>query len=268
MSVHDRYSTGVTSPPPGILIGRQPTDLTSGSRFGAFVRGRRSQTFAQLNWTAPPVEQISTAWTKLSSGAARINTSLLKRTVDVVGATIGILVLGPFLLLVALLIRLESPGPALFRQRRLGRGGVPFRIYKFRSMTVVEDGPTILQASPGDSRLTRLGSFLRRSCIDEMPQLLNVLKGEMSLVGPRPHAVAHDAFYSQMIPGYEARFLVRPGIAGLAQVSGCRGATPTIESMAVRVALDQEYIAAWSVTMDLRMLARAVTEGPFSPAAY
>jgi lipopolysaccharide/colanic/teichoic acid biosynthesis glycosyltransferase len=109
---------------------------------------------------------------------------------------------------------------------------------------------------------------LRRSCIDELPQLLNVLKGEMSLVGPRPHALAHDRYYRSVIPGYERRLLVRPGIAGLAQVSGYRGATPTIESMAGRVALDQEYIANWSLGADVRILLQAVSQGPFHPAAF
>jgi putative colanic acid biosynthesis UDP-glucose lipid carrier transferase len=206
--------------------------------------------------------------TDLRLGAARSNESWMKRAIDIVGASVGLIVLGPFLLLTALAIRLESPGPALFRQRRTGRGGETFWILKFRSMTVVEDGSHIVQAAPSDARLTRLGGFLRRSCIDELPQLLNVLGGQMSLVGPRPHAVWHDEQYEQLIGTYRDRFLVRPGIAGLAQVSGYRGATPTTNFMADRVALDREYIANWTLGEDLRILLRAVSDGPFHPAAF
>jgi lipopolysaccharide/colanic/teichoic acid biosynthesis glycosyltransferase len=204
----------------------------------------------------------------LAEHADRSNRSALKRLLDVLGATGGLVLLGPFLILVAVLIRIESPGPALFRQTRTGRGGKTFGMYKFRSMTVIEDGADVVQASPNDGRLTRFGPFLRRSCIDELPQLLNVLKGEMSLVGPRPHAVAHDAYYSTVIQNYEHRHLVRPGIAGLAQVSGHRGPTPTVDLMAARVALDLEYIATWRLASDLEILFRAVTEGPFGPAAF
>jgi putative colanic acid biosysnthesis UDP-glucose lipid carrier transferase len=203
----------------------------------------------------------------LDAGAGRSNRSWLKRVLDIVGAVGGLIFLAPFLLLVALAIRLESPGPVLFRQRRTGRAGVTFHIYKFRSMTVTEDGANIVQAAPDDPRLTRVGGFLRRSCIDELPQLLNVIRGDMSLVGPRPHAVWHDQHYGSLIEGYDQRFLVRPGIAGLAQVSGYRGVTPTVESMAGRVRLDQLYIAQWSFFGDVRILLRAVTEGPFHPAA-
>jgi putative colanic acid biosynthesis UDP-glucose lipid carrier transferase len=205
---------------------------------------------------------------QLLSGAKRSNDSWLKRLVDVLGATVGLIVLGPFLLLTALAIRLESRGPALFRQRRTGRGGETFWILKFRSMTVAEDGSHIVQAAPSDARLTRLGGFLRRSCIDELPQLLNVIAGQMSLVGPRPHAIWHDEQYAELIETYRDRFLVRPGIAGLAQVSGYRGATPTTNFMADRVALDREYIANWTLAEDIRILLRAVSEGPFHPAAF
>jgi putative colanic acid biosynthesis UDP-glucose lipid carrier transferase len=204
----------------------------------------------------------------LRDAAIRTNHSVLKRLFDIVAASLGVLALLPLFCVVALIVRLESPGPVLFRQRRAGRDGAVFQIYKFRSMRVLEDGETVTQASASDDRVTRFGAFLRRSCIDELPQLLNVIKGDMSLVGPRPHALAHDAHYSALIPNYSARLLVRPGIAGLAQVSGYRGATPTVESMAGRVSLDLEYIATWSLTQDMRILLRAVTEGPFHPAAF
>lgn len=204
----------------------------------------------------------------LEQRAESARQSAAKRALDITGALIGLVFLAPFLLLVAALIRLESPGPAVFRQRRTGRGGAVFYINKFRTMTVVEDGGAVVQAVKGDRRITRLGAFLRRSCIDELPQLWNVLVGEMSLIGPRPHALVHDAYYGQMIPEYDSRFLVRPGIAGLAQVSGCRGPTESVEQMASRVALDRQYIASWSVGLDLRILVAAVTRGPFHPAAF
>lgn len=205
---------------------------------------------------------------RLAVGASLANRSRLKRALDIIGALAGLFVLAPFLILVAIAIRLESPGPALFRQRRTGVGGVVFNIYKFRSMTVCEDGANLVQATQADARLTRLGAFLRRSCVDELPQLMNVLKGEMSLVGPRPHAVAHDTYYAAHIDGYLDRLMVRPGIAGLAQVSGLRGPTPTLDSMADRVALDRQYIADWSFATDLRILFRATTDGPFHPSAF
>jgi lipopolysaccharide/colanic/teichoic acid biosynthesis glycosyltransferase len=208
-----------------------------------------------------------TAEILLQERAERASQSVLKRSLDVAGALAGFILLAPFLVMIAALIRLESPGPALFRQRRTGRGGAVFHIYKFRSMTVIEDDGAVVQAVKGDRRVTRFGAFLRRSCIDELPQLWNVLVGEMSLVGPRPHALVHDACYGQMIAEYDSRFLVRPGIAGLAQVSGCRGPTESLEKMADRVAFDREYIASWSLGLDLRILIAAVTRGPFHPSA-
>src|SRR4051794_27512691 len=174
--------------------------------------------------------------------ALKAHRSWLKRTIDILGSGFGLLFLSPFLIGIALMIRLESPGPALFCQRRTGYRGREFKIYKFRSMRVAEDGDVIKQASRGDDRITALGAFLRQSSIDELPQLINVLKGDMSLVGPRPHALAHDRYFGAAISEYEARFLVRPGITGLAQVQGHRGATPDVESMAKRVNKDLEYI--------------------------
>lgn len=238
---------------------------TSGGTLWGDVAADRPQIQRNVDLEIPCDHEITPY---LALGAARANGSWAKRLIDILGAAFGLLLLAPFLLLVAMLIRLESPGPALFRQRRTGRNGLPFQIYKFRSMRVLEDGPKIEQAARNDARTTRLGNFLRRSCIDELPQLLNVLKGEMSLVGPRPHAVAHDVQYRECIDKYDLRFLVRPGIAGLAQVSGYRGPTPTVELMASRVALDLKYIGDFSLGSDIRILLRAVLEGPFSPAAF
>lgn len=200
--------------------------------------------------------------------ALRLRNSVAKRAIDISGACASLIVLGFFLVLVAVAIKLESRGPALFRQRRTGCGGRPFVIYKFRTMTTQDDGDEIKQAEPGDQRLTRIGAFLRRSSIDELPQILNVLKGDMSLVGPRPHAVAHDRYYASLIPEYEARFAVRPGITGLAQIAGFRGATPNTEVMAARVAYDLEYIHSWSLRLDLNILWKTLILGPFDPMAF
>jgi putative colanic acid biosysnthesis UDP-glucose lipid carrier transferase len=204
----------------------------------------------------------------LAQAAARVQGSALKRLIDILGAGWGLVFLAPFLIFVAVLIRLESRGPALFRQRRTGYGGETFKIYKFRTMRVAEDGEKVRQAERFDDRTTVVGSFLRRSSIDELPQLINVIKGDMSLVGPRPHAVAHDRYYGEAIPAYRDRFLIRPGITGLAQVLGYRGATPELGMMAARVDKDLQYIRRWSVKFDIEILFRTVLLGPFDPAAF
>lgn len=204
----------------------------------------------------------------LEAGAQRLRASKLKRLIDVFGSAVGLVFLLPLFVLVATLICLESRGSPIFRQRRTGYKGVPFIIYKFRTMSVAEDGDQVVQAVRGDARVTQLGSFLRRSSIDELPQLMNVLKGEMSLVGPRPHAIAHDEYYGQAITGYSSRFDAKPGLTGLAQVSGFRGGTADIALMAARVARDVEYIRHWSLWLDIRILVRTLWMGPFDPSAY
>jgi putative colanic acid biosysnthesis UDP-glucose lipid carrier transferase len=204
----------------------------------------------------------------LAQDAARVQRSVLKRLMDVLGAGSGLMFLAPFLIFLAVLIRLESRGPALFRQRRTGYGGTIFKIYKFRTMRVVEDGEAIRQAQRYDDRTTALGAFLRRSSIDELPQLINVVRGDMSLVGPRPHALAHDEYYGEAVASYRDRFLVRPGITGLAQVLGYRGPTPELAMMAARVDKDLQYIRRWSIGFDVEILLRTVLLGPFDPAAF
>jgi putative colanic acid biosynthesis UDP-glucose lipid carrier transferase len=252
----------------------QPEAMREAATRGGLAKARRdhqvTQAFEQsrkLFKGCEPVERAN-AVVIHDAMASRPASSRLKRLIDVVGAGFGLVFLAPFLLLVALIIQLEGHGPVLFRQRRKGRGGVPFVIYKFRTMRCLEDGPEIRQAQRDDGRTTWFGAFLRRSSIDELPQLLNVLKGEMSLVGPRPHALAHDEFYGAAVENYDARFVVRPGISGLAQVSGLRGATPSLEWMAARVALDLEYIRRWSIGLDIRILWRTVLIGPFDPGAF
>ena len=178
----------------------------------------------------------------------------LKRLEDVVLGTLGLLVAAPLMLPIALAIKLTSQGPVFFRQRRFGRGGCEIDVFKFRSMRVLEDGDAVVQATKGDARLTPIGGFLRRSSLDELPQLLNVVRGEMSLVGPRPHAVAHNELYRRQIIEYMLRHKVKPGITGWAQVNGWRGETNTLRKMVYRVEHDLHYIRNWSLWFDLRIV--------------
>ena len=173
---------------------------------------------------------------------------------DVLVAGLFVVLLAPMLALIAVLVRLESPGPALFRQTRTGLNGRTFQIYKFRSMRVQENGIVVRQASRGDTRVTELGAFLRKSSLDELPQLLNVMRGEMALVGPRPHALAHDTYYGAEIAAYRDRFRVRPGLTGWAQINGSRGATPMLSDMQRRIDLDLWYVQNNSLSLDFRIL--------------
>jgi putative colanic acid biosysnthesis UDP-glucose lipid carrier transferase len=182
----------------------------------------------------------------------------LKRAFDVAAAAAGLVVLSPLLLLVGLMIRLESPGPALFMQRRGGYRGRTFLIWKFRTMRSMDDGRFVAQAGADDPRVTPLGRLLRRTNIDELPQLVNVLKGEMSLVGPRPHAVTHDRIFAGIASDYLKRQCARPGISGLAQVSGCRGETRDVESVCERVKHDLDYVKSWSFWLDIKIIAKTI----------
>lgn len=181
---------------------------------------------------------------------------VIKRASDIVFASVLLALLWPVLLLVAFGVRLSSPGPVLFHQRRYGMYGEAINVYKFRSMTVCEDKGSIVQAHRNDPRVTRFGSFLRRTSLDELPQLFNVLSGSMSLVGPRPHAVAHNEEYRRVIEGYMLRHKVRPGITGWAQVNGLRGETDTVDKMQRRVEYDLDYLRNWSLGLDLTILVR------------
>jgi undecaprenyl-phosphate galactose phosphotransferase/putative colanic acid biosynthesis UDP-glucose lipid carrier transferase len=191
-----------------------------------------------------------------------------KRLVDLVLASTALLMLLPLLILVGIAVKIDSRGPVIFRQRRNGFNGREFRIYKFRSMTVLEDGDAIKQATRNDKRVTRLGQILRMTSIDELPQLINVLRGEMSLVGPRPHAIAHDNEYAKSICNYAFRHHVKPGITGWAQVHGMRGETPNLEVMEKRITLDIWYINNWSIWLDLRILAMTTLEVIGGKSAY
>jgi putative colanic acid biosynthesis UDP-glucose lipid carrier transferase len=191
-----------------------------------------------------------------------------KRSIDVLFAGVALTALLPMLAIVAVAIKLDSPGPFLFRQKRCGFNGRCFQIYKFRTMSVLEDGPSVIQAQLADKRVTRLGGLLRRTSIDELPQLFNVLEGSMSLVGPRPHALAHDNQFDKMVRNYAFRRRVKPGLTGWAQVNGCRGPTPTAASIERRVEYDLWYIDNWSLKLDFAILLQTPIEILLGRNAY
>jgi Undecaprenyl-phosphate glucose phosphotransferase len=203
----------------------------------------RTGGLSSLRLTRPPLSQAEIG---------------LKRAFDIVAAWLILILTAPLLLIIAAAIRLDSPGPVLFRQRRYGFNQQAFRIFKFRTMTTTDDGNVIVQATRNDPRVTRIGRVLRRYNLDELPQLLNVVAGQMSLVGPRPHALAHDQEFERKIALYARRHNVRPGITGWAQVNGLRGETDTHEKMARRIAFDHWYIDNWSIWLDIAILFRTV----------
>ena len=190
--------------------------------------------------------------------------SRAKRTLDVLGSLLGLLLLSPLMLPVMVLVFIQDRGPVFFRQRRTGLNGRVFLIWKFRTMSSPSDPGAFRQTTgPVDPRITPLGRWLRASSIDELPQLINVLKGEMSLVGPRPHPTELDEAFADRIAGYRLRHCVRPGLTGMAQVGGARGPIETLKDMQVRYDLDLKYIREWSLAGDLRLMLRTV----LSPAA-
>lgn len=177
--------------------------------------------------------------------------SLVKRLSDIFLSTLILLMISPIMLVISGAVRYSSPGPIIFRQRRYGLYGEEIIVYKFRSMTVAEDGAKVVQAVKGDQRVTRVGAFLRSSSLDELPQFINVLQGRMSIVGPRPHAVAHNEQYRKLIKGYMLRHKVKPGITGWAQVNGLRGETETLDKMEARISYDLDYLRKWSLWLDV-----------------
>lgn len=182
----------------------------------------------------------------------------IKRTADVLFSLFVLILISPILLGIAIAVKVTSPGPIIFKQRRYGLDGQQILVYKFRSMTVTEDGVTVTQATRNDQRITPLGAFLRKTSLDELPQFINVLQGRMSVVGPRPHAVAHNEEYRKLIKGYMVRHKVKPGITGWAQVNGFRGETDTLEKMEQRVHYDLEYLRNWSPRLDMLIVAKTV----------
>jgi len=193
---------------------------------------------------------------------------LVKRISDVVLATFILLLISPVMIAIAIGVKLSSPGPAIFRQRRNGLDGEEIIVYKFRSMTTQDNGSVVSQATRHDPRITRFGAFLRRTSLDELPQFINVLQGHMSIVGPRPHAVAHNEQYRQIIKAYMVRHKVKPGITGWAQVNGHRGETDTLDKMKSRVEYDLEYLRNWSLGLDLQIIVRTIRLVFFDRNAY
>lgn len=193
---------------------------------------------------------------------------LLKRASDLVLASLILLLILPVMLFVAIGVKASSPGPVIFKQRRHGLDGEEIVVYKFRSMTSMDNGATVKQATRNDPRITPFGAFLRRSSLDELPQFINVLQGRMSIVGPRPHAVTHNEQYRKIINAYMLRHKVRPGITGWAQVNGFRGETDTLDKMEGRIRYDLEYLRNWSIGLDLRIIARTAGLTWFDRRAY
>jgi Undecaprenyl-phosphate glucose phosphotransferase len=216
---------------------------------------------------ANPVTYLGATWTaEIKRAPLTATEQFFKRSFDVIAAIIGLVLFSPLLLVVGLAIKLESSGPALFKQTRNGFNGRSFRIYKFRTMRVTEDGPVIRQATRDDPRVTHLGRILRRANVDELPQLINVILGDMSLIGPRPHAAAHNTEYEKQIAKYAYRYHVKPGITGWAQVHGYRGETRNVDSMAKRIEFDLWYINRWSFWLDMKILVKTLLLGIQSTA--
>lgn len=193
---------------------------------------------------------------------------VIKHATDLILASLILIFVSPLILAVALGVKLSSPGPVLFRQRRYGLDGRDIVVYKFRSMTVCEDGPEVTQAHRDDGRVTAFGAFLRRTSLDELPQFINVLQGRMSIVGPRPHAIAHNEMYRKLIKSYMVRHKVKPGITGWAQINGFRGETESLEKMAKRIEYDLDYLRNWSPWLDLWIVLRTIVLVLKDPNAY
>lgn len=208
--------------------------------------------------SAPQPGPATVAATSCAGKLPPIALSRRKRAFDAIMSFGALLFFLPLLLTIAMLVRLESRGPALFRQRRTGLNGKIFTVFKFRTMTVAEDGDVVRQATRNDSRITPLGAILRKFSLDELPQLLNVLRGEMSLIGPRPHAVAHDETWGALAPGYDRRFRTRPGLTGYAAVCGFRGEVKELQAIIDRVDADNEYIDTWTFGLDIKILVRTL----------
>jgi putative colanic acid biosysnthesis UDP-glucose lipid carrier transferase len=193
---------------------------------------------------------------------------MLKRASDIVLSLLILLLIFPVMAVIAVMVKLDSPGPIIFKQRRYGLDGEQILVYKFRSMAVTEDGGMIQQARKNDMRITRLGAFLRKTSLDELPQFINVLQGRMSIVGPRPHAVAHNEMYRSLIKGYMVRHKVRPGITGWAQVNGQRGETDTLDKMQSRIDCDLDYLRNWSLQLDFFIIFKTIRLVFKDSAAY
>lgn len=192
----------------------------------------------------------------------------IKRLEDIIVSFIILILISPLLLIISILVKTTSHGPILFKQNRHGLNGTIIKVWKFRSMSVMEEGESVKQATKNDQRVTRVGAFLRKTSLDELPQFFNVLFGSMSIVGPRPHALSHNEYYAEHINDYMLRHIVKPGITGLAQVSGWRGETDTLDKMQNRVTCDLEYIAHWSLWLDIKLIFLTILRGFTQKTAY
>ena len=194
--------------------------------------------------------------------------ALVKRVSDVILSSVILVLISPILAILAIGVKMSSPGPVIFKQKRNGLDGEEIIVYKFRSMRAMDNGHVVKQATKDDPRITRFGAFIRKTSLDELPQFINVLQGRMSIVGPRPHAVAHNEEYRRLIKAYMVRHKVKPGITGWAQVNGYRGETDTIEKMQARVEYDLEYLRNWTLTLDLQIIIRTIRLVIFDRNAY
>lgn len=207
---------------------------------------------------------ISVYDTPINSATSRA----IKRLEDVIATICILLVIFPFMLIIALGVKLSSPGPVIFKQKRYGLNGKEINVYKFRTMTALENGQNIKQAEKNDTRITKFGRFLRRTSLDELPQFINVLQGKMSIVGPRPHASAHNELYRKLVPKYMQRHIVKPGITGWAQINGWRGETDTLDKMEKRIEYDLHYIHNWSLWFDIKIILLTIFKGFWGKNVY
>lgn len=200
--------------------------------------------------------------------AKRVYALMAKHILDKIIAIIALILLSPLLVLVSLFIKIDSRGPIIFKQNRNGLKNKTFKVWKFRTMHVMENGTDVEQAKKEDTRITRLGSFLRKSSIDELPQLINILLGDMAIVGPRPHPVALNNRFRPLIENYDQRCAMKPGLTGLAQINGHRGPTKTVEQMLKRIECDAKYIENWSLWADLKIMLATPYYGLISKNAF
>jgi Undecaprenyl-phosphate glucose phosphotransferase len=219
--------------------------------------------------TSSVIELLGVPAINLVASPLTASAQFKKAVFDRVFASAALVSLVPILLAISIAVKLSSPGPVLFKQRRKGADGRVFTIYKFRTMRLHAEAPgKVSQATRGDPRVTRVGAFLRRTSLDELPQFYNVLRGDMSVVGPRPHALEHDDLYQRVVTGYIHRYRIKPGITGWAQINGFRGETDRLEKMELRVAHDLYYLGHWSFWLDMRIIAATIAHGLVSPNAY
>lgn len=192
----------------------------------------------------------------------------IKRFEDIVLSTFIMFLISPILIAVAIGVKLSSPGPILFKQKRYGMNGKEIKVYKYRSMTTLDDGEIVNQATKNDPRVTPFGAFIRKTSLDELPQFFNVWQGKMSIVGPRPHAVAHNEEYRKLVPKYMQRHIVKPGITGWAQINGWRGETDKLEKMEKRIEFDLHYINNWTLWLDIKIIFLTIIKGFINKNAY